>query len=44
MTAKEKDVVPVAEAKIESPQNDVHEAFKRLGGVAKIAGHEGEFE
>jgi hypothetical protein len=41
---KDKDVVQVGETETESPPNAVHEALKRLGGVAQAEGHEGEFE
>jgi hypothetical protein len=34
----------MCETEIESPQNLVDEALKRLGGVAQAEGHEGEFE
>jgi hypothetical protein len=34
----------VGEAEVDCLQNVVHEALKRLGGVAQAEGHEGEFE
>jgi hypothetical protein len=38
------DIIYVGEAEVESPQNVVHEALKRLGGVAQYEGYEGELE
>jgi hypothetical protein len=38
------DIIYVGEAEVESPQKFVHEALKRLGGVAQAEGHEGELQ
>jgi hypothetical protein len=34
----------VGETEAESPQNIVHKALARLGGVSQAEGHEGELE
>jgi hypothetical protein len=39
-TGENEDIIYVDEAEVESPQNVVHEALKRLGGVAQAEGHE----
>jgi hypothetical protein len=38
------DVVQVGEAEVESLQNVIHKALKRLGSVVQAEGHEGELK
>jgi hypothetical protein len=44
VTEENEDIIQIGETEVHSPQNVVHEAQNRLGGVAKAEEHEGELE